>query len=188
MVRISTLLGAVMLLVACATTTLYTSHFQAQNSAGQEREFVIYWNLTSSVFTGTKASPVTLLTQCSSRAIQYEQQPVAAQGQTTTQIVFRGEPGMDTAADSEILPPSGICGRVLSANQLAELRGPNIEFTMSCKPSGGDPFAVLDHSYLQAREAPYVVKVSATRTNDLTDATPRRPDCPVQNQPHKPRK
>ncbi|MGH8403311.1 MAG: hypothetical protein ACRESO_07925, partial [Gammaproteobacteria bacterium] len=118
---------AIVLLPGCATTTLYTGHFEAQNSAGQEREFVLYWNSTQSIFTGTKSSPVTLLTQCSSRTIQYEERPLTDNAKSATQFVFRGEPGFDTAAGSKDLPPSGICGRVLSADRIQNLNGPRIE-------------------------------------------------------------
>lgn len=174
-------LAALLLLAGCATTTLYTAHMEAQNSAGQDREFVLYWNTTTSVFSGTKASPLTLLTQCSSRTIQYEERPVTDSAQSTTQIVFRGEPGFDTATDSMELPPSGVCGRVLSADRLQNLRGPRIEFTVNCKPVSGDPFAVQDDNYLQARDIPYVVDVTAMNTKDLSAATPHRPSCPVHN-------
>ena len=171
--------GIVLLLTGCATTTLYTSHFEAQNSAGQNREFVLYWNTTTSVFSGTKASPVTLLTQCSSRTIEYEERPVA--GQSATQIVFRGEPGFDTAAGSTELPPSGVCGRVLSADRLQNLSGPRIQFTVSCNPVSGDPFTVQDNNYLQARDIPYIVDITAVKTKDLTTDTPHRPSCTVHN-------
>ena len=175
------ILSGLVLLAGCATTTLYTGHMQAQNSAGQELEFVLYWNTTTSIFSGTKASPVTLLTQCSTRTIQYEERPVTDSAQNPTQIVFRGEPGFDTAADSTELPSSGVCGRVLSADRLQDLSGPRIEFTVSCKPVGGNPFAVQDNSYLQDRDTPYVVDVTATDTKDLAAATPHRPSCPVHN-------
>jgi hypothetical protein len=174
-------LGVALLLAGCATTTLYTGHFQAPNSAGQNREFVLYWNSTASVFSGTKASPVTLLTQCSSRTIQYEERPVADSAPGATQIVFRGEPGFDTAADSTQLPASGVCGRVTSAHRLQDISGPRIEFTVSCKPVSGNPFAIQDNSYLQARDSAYVVEVVSMQTRDLATATPHRPRCPVHN-------
>ncbi len=186
MIRKTILFGVVLLLAGCATTTLYTSHFRAENSAGQQREFVLYWNVTSSVFTGSKASPVTLLTQCSSRTIEYEERPVPGQTQNAIQIIFRGEPGFDTAADSQTLPPSGICGRVLSADHLTELSGPRIEFTIRCKPVAGNAFAVQDNSYLGAREAPYVADVNISKTKDLAADTPHRPACPVRSQSPKP--
>lgn len=171
---------ALLLLAACSTTTLYSSRFEARNSAGQAREFVLYWNTTTSGLWGEKSSPVTLLTQCSSRTVQYEETPAAQSGGSpATAIVFRGEPGFDTAADSDSLPPGGICGRVLSADRLNRLGAGRIEFTMSCKPVDGNPFAAADDSYLQARAAPYVVPVTATKTKNLQADTPRRPSCPI---------
>lgn len=170
------LLPAILLLAACSTTTLYSSRFEAENSAGQQRQFVLYWNTTTSAFWGTTASPVTLLTQCSSRTVHYEEEP-ARGGQNPTEVVFRGEPGRDRAMNSNELPANGVCGRVLSADRLTGVTGPTIEFTVSCKPVSGNPFAATDDSYLQARDAPYVVAVTAMKTKDLQADTPKRPAC-----------
>ena len=170
-------LSAALLLAACSTTTLYSGHFEATNSAGKDRQFVLYWNTTTSPFWGEKASPVTVLTQCSSRTMQYEEEPAAGSAQNATAIVFRGEPGSDHATDSKVLPPNGVCGRVLSANRLTKLTGPRIEFTVSCKPVAGNPFAATDNNYLEARAAPYVVAVTPTKTKNLQADTPKRPNC-----------
>jgi hypothetical protein len=171
------LLTTALLLAACSTTTLYSGHFDATNSAGQDRQFVLYWNTTTSAFWGAKASPVTVLTQCSSRTMQYEEEPVAGTAPSATEIVFRGEPGSDHAADSNALPPGGVCGRVLSADRLTKLTGPRIEFTVSCKPVAGNPFAATDDNYLEARAAPYTIDVTPTKTKNLQADTPKRPSC-----------
>ncbi|MGH8402665.1 MAG: hypothetical protein ACRESO_04590, partial [Gammaproteobacteria bacterium] len=97
-----------------------------------------------------------------------------------TQIVFRGEPGFDTAAGSKDLPPSGICGRVLSADRIQNLNGPRIEFTVSCRPVA-NPFAAQDNSYLHVQDTAYSVSVTPMQTSDLAADTPHRPSCPLHN-------
>ena len=162
-------------LTGCTTTTLYTGNFSAEDSKGTVQPFVLYWNASDSFIGSIKASPVALLS-CHSKTILFEEQPAPTTMGTQTWIVFRGDPGNDQPVLSLPQLGEGICGRILTKNNLSELADPKIELTISCEAGQGDDFTTPT-PYLKAKIEPYTIDIRAQPTKNLPRDTPSRPVC-----------
>jgi hypothetical protein len=137
-------------LSAC-TNYLYQGSLRAPDSNGIERENIIYWPKTELLLGKTKGGPATLMTECGS-SLQFDERPEG--------IVFRGSPASDL--DSKTGKPvdaQHICGQFLNFDRFADSSGGDLNLSILCTALSDD-FSVIERTYLQAKETPYVFKIT----------------------------
>ncbi len=154
---------------------MYQGRFDALDSDGRQREFVLYWSKTDGVLWPAKAGPAVLLTECGI-PVTFDQQPEG--------IVFRGSPGQDAPVDTDEGSAGQVisCGAFIGATQLKTIEDGPVLILIKCKPLTGD-FAVQPRRYLQARPEPYRIEVTSTKTWSLFGRTPQAPEVPPCDPP-----
>lgn len=152
----------------CAQYTYFGS-LQAKDSAGKDREVVVYWTKTErKLWFDTAAGGVRLLTECSTNAVDYEEKP---QG-----IVFLRRPADVGVGRSIAL--GAACGRILTAPRVADLGEGTLELTMHCRPDTTDDFSIPAlRQYLQARDTPYRFQIHKKRTDEVDSGAPIPQAC-----------
>ena len=158
-------------LQGCVTNYMFTAEMTAEDSAGDERQVVVYWPMTDPLIGGRKAGPVVLLTECGI-PIQFDQQEEG--------IVFRGNPQDDRFVDGPQPTTSEFeCGRFTGDEKLVDIEGGTVEFVIRCAPTSDD-FAAIPRSYIAAREEPYEITIRGEMVRSMfgkvLDARPM-PDC-----------
>lgn len=167
------LLGS--LLTGC-TNYLYQGRIKAEDSAGKQRDVVLYWTKTNPLIGDEKADMAHVLTECGA-LIVFENQP---QG-----IVFRGDPQRDrlaafatiTAQPSQTME----CGRMLHAQRLTEVGQGKVSLTIRCEPKTNE-FSVKPVTYIKAREAAYEFNVRENKQWSFLGRTPKAPEVPTCNE------
>ncbi|MBU6952531.1 hypothetical protein [Hahella sp. HN01] len=180
--RILMLLPVLSALGGCATEYSHYGRFVAENSAGEEREFLISWRTTESVSGEvTAVTPVTLRTQCSDRELLFMepgQGGDACRGNQETGVVWCGEPGQDLSLEGKALVNSTtLCGAITDENgasQIADL-GRVMQLQVSCWPARtivktDDGSGNLD--YIKASSVPYIVSVKRAEAGGSEDRPP----------------
>ena len=154
---------------------MYQGRFDALDSDGREREFVLYWPKTDGVLWPAKAGPAMLLTECGN-SMTFDQQPEG--------IVFRGSPGQD--APVEAAPGTAEqefpCGSFIGPKKLTAIEDGPVKVLIKCKPLT-DEFSTQTRKYLQARPEPYLIEVTSTKKWSLFGKTPQAPASPPCRQP-----
>ena len=138
------------------------------DSAGRERQVVLYWSKTRGLLTRPKAGPASLLTECGA-PVMFVEQP---QG-----IVFRGTPGQDRQVIGEAdasLPTEIPCGSFIDRKHFVEIPSGPLKLTVFCEPVA-DEFSAGRRTYIQARPEPYEFDMTATRKWSLTGKVPEAP-------------
>ena len=154
---------------------LYQGRFDALDSDGRERAFVLYWPKTDGVLWPAKAGPAVLLTECGI-PVTFDQQPEG--------IVFRGIPGQDApvaddaGATAQVIP----CGVFVGATKLKAIEDGSVQIMIKCRPLTNE-FAVQPRRYLQARPDPYRIEVTSTKEWSLFGKTPQAPQAPPCDPP-----
>lgn len=166
--RVPAIVVLLAVLQGCAQYT-YFGRMEAQDSANQEREIVVYWTKTErAVWFDTVSGGVRVLTECSTNAIDYEEKPEG--------IVFLRRPG-DVPVGREIAL-NAPCGSVLGATRVEALGTGPLELTMHCRPDTSNEFAIAPVvSYLQAREAPYRFRIERARSDEIPGGAPKPRVC-----------
>jgi len=175
MMRVLPILLAFGLSLQGCTNYLYQDRIQAMDSAGRERQIVLYWSKTKGLFTKPKAGPASLLTECGAPIMFVEQPPG---------IFFRGTPGQDRliigVADASI-PTEIPCGSFISQKRFVDIPSGPLRLTVFCEPVAGE-FSVGRRTYIQARQEPYEFTMTATRKWSLTGKVPEGPVPPPCNE------
>jgi hypothetical protein len=158
-------------LVGC-TNYLYQGAIKAEDSAGKQRQVVLYWSKTDPLIGDEKADMAHLLTECGALVV-FENQP---QG-----IIFRGNPDRDRLANTGAVTPNAEntleCGRILHAQRLTELGKGKVSLTIRCEPISNE-FSVKPLTYIKAREAAYDFDVSESKSWSFLGSTPKAPAVP----------
>jgi hypothetical protein len=155
-----------LLSLSACTNYLYQGSLRAPDSNGVEREHVIYWPKTELLLGKTKGGPATLMTECGS-AIQFDERPEG--------IVFRGSPA------SDIDPKTGhpvdlehICGRFLNFKRFADSNAGDLQISVLCTALSDD-FSVIERSYLQANDSPYIFNITEQKEWSIFGSTVNAP-------------
>jgi len=167
---------AVFFLTASMTgcvNSLYQAETAELDTAGNERNFTLYWTKTEPWIGTSKAGPAVLLTECSSARPAFVN--------TDNGIVFFGSRGFDQLPDqSEMNSGRLLCGKIENYTHLREIPAGSITVTMRCSPVADD-FSVGSRTYLAPRPAPYVLKVSEKEREwsffGRSLAAPPAPEC-----------
>ncbi len=113
---------------------------QALDSAGESRQVLAYWNRTERIFWfDTVAGAVRVKTQCGS-TVAFEEK---ADG-----IIFRAGPG-DQGTGGRTVPIGGMCGRILDAAKVGDLKEGELRLEIQCEPKISD-FSLPSVHYLKA--------------------------------------
>jgi hypothetical protein len=157
------------------TNYLYMGQIQAIDSDSKERQVILYWSKTRAMLAKAKAGPASLLTQCGS-PIMFVEQP---QG-----IVFRGTPGQDKLVIGETnnstlheIP----CGSFINQRRFVDISNGSLMLTIFCEPISND-FSIGSKSYIQARQEPYQIDITSTKSWSLTGKVPEAPVPPSCNE------
>ncbi|WLQ17320.1 hypothetical protein O5O45_15510 [Hahella aquimaris] len=166
----------------CATEYSHYGRFVAENSAGEEREFLISWRTTESVSGEvTAVTPVTLRTQCSDRELQFMepgQGGDACRVEQESGVVWCGAPGQDLSLEGKALIDSKtLCGTITDENgadHIADLKRV-MQLQISCWPARtivktDDGPGNLD--YIKASSVPYIVSVKRAEAGGPEDKPP----------------
>lgn len=169
------LMGIVLLsgsVLSGCTNYLYQGSIKAEDSAGKQRQVVLYWSKTEPLIGDEKADMVHVLTECGS-LIVFENQPKG--------IIFRGEPQRDRRVNSSAggeQEDNFECGRILGANRLTELGKGRLSLNIQCMPVNSE-FSVQKRSYLQARKSPYEFDIAEKKSWSFFGSTPMAPIVPT---------
>lgn len=158
------------------TNYLYQGSIKAEDSAGKQRQVVLYWSKTDPLIGDEKADIAHLLTECSNTVVVFENQPEG--------IIFRGEPQRDRVMNSAMDGNSSDnieCGRIQGVKRLTELDSGKVSLTIQCKPMS-DEFSVRKRTYIKARETPYVFDITKSKKWSFLGSTPDAPKKPACNE------
>ena len=152
------------------TNYLYQGSIKAEDSAGQQRQVVLYWSKTDPLVGDEKADMAHLLTECGSLVV-FENQPEG--------IIFRGEPQRDQLVSPQAItggsPAETLeCGRIQGPHRLADLGRGIVSLTIQCEPVSGE-FSVQKRTYLKARNAPYEFDITESKNWSFLGSTPQAP-------------
>lgn len=177
---------AAQLLSACATSEYVTHYgiFEAENSAGEERLFRIYWQtVREQGWSGDRyrAFPVVLETQCSERTLRFYD---ATYGDGRRCIDGASE-GIHFCARSRTemdrrgrdLPDRSLCGVVTDrngANEILSLKG-ELLITLDCRPKSTEKFVSgekINTDFLMGSSIPYIVSTKTVKGQDIEKILP----------------
>jgi hypothetical protein len=152
------------------TNYLYQGSIKAEDSAGKQRQVVLYWSKTDPLIGDEKADVAHLLTECGSLVV-FENQPEG--------IIFRGEPQRDRLVSPQATtggsPAQTLeCGRIQGPRRLVDLGRGKVSLTIQCEPVSGE-FSVQKRTYLKARNAPYEFAVTENKQWSFLGSTPDAP-------------
>ncbi len=171
------MLAALFVVVAAlngCTSYVYQGSIKAEDSAGKQRQMLLYWSKTEPLIGDEKADMAHLRTECGS-LIVFENQPEG--------IIFRGEPQRDRVVPALATQRTGSsktieCGRIKGSNRLTELSAGKISLTIKCEPVSNE-FSVKQRTYPKARKAAYVFDVTESKKWSLLGSTPAVPAAPT---------
>lgn len=189
MLNSSNKLAIIMLLLLCSAcaTTDYTTHygiFEAENSAGEQRLFRLYWQTVR--YEGWlkneyRALPLVLESQCSERRLRFYDNSfgdsLRCVGAPQGGISFCGQTRLDESRRGEAIEDRSRCGLVTDRNgvtTLLELNG-EVLLTLDCRPKEtqrqvGRKIKNID--YLLGSAIPYIVSTKAVRGKDIAEILP----------------
>ncbi|MGD7036101.1 hypothetical protein [Methylotuvimicrobium buryatense] len=173
MKKLFTSIYLLVLLNGC-TLSMYTAELDALNSDGEPRKALLYWSKTDRLIGTSKAGPVILMTECSTRRLSFDE--------TEARIIYRGEPGRDRiAGQNETIEDGTVCAKIETQLKLTELQAGELMLTMLCE-AVYDEFSIQEGlytpAYLKAREAPYLFDVQENTSWSLFGETPKAPEPP----------
>ncbi len=173
-------------LTGCATAD-YTTHygfFEAENTAGELRQFRLYWQTVR--YEGWlentyRALPVILETQCSDRPVRFYDASYGAARRCTGQdgegIHFCSDGDQDIDWRGLPLADESLCGRVTDrrgSQEILSLEG-EVLLYMHCRPSvtqrtRGEGIQNLD--YLMPSSLPYVISTKKVEGKNIEALVP----------------
>lgn len=185
--QVSMIFVCLMLLQACATskTTTHYGFFEAENSAGELRQFRLFWEVIEIEGFNEKrlyTTPLMLETQCSERVLRFYDGNYRAQRTCMDSeelgIAFCGDTGDDL--DHRALPirEGKVCAYASDsrgAGKINLLRD-EVQITMRCQPSEtkvrqGRKW--INQDYLKPSSIPYVVATKSIAGSDKDGHVPR---------------
>lgn len=162
-----------LLFIQGCTNKLYQADISVLNSDDQEREVVLYWTKTVPLIGEDKSTPVTVLTECSSRTLLFLEKECG--------IYFLGEPGQDKLLNQTLEPTPNIqCGKIVNEKVLNNIEAGELAIEINCTATSSNEFAVINSSYIKAQNTPYTFDIVETSSwsffGEIPDA-PSRPKC-----------
>lgn len=155
-----------MALSGCAHHYLYSGMLEAPDSLGHLRRHLLYWNATvRPLWFDSREGSVRILPQCSLNTLDYDEQP----GGILFRKRERDEPVLERANGADV------CGRILHADRIVDLRPGRIDVTVDCRDALRDAFDT-PQPYLEARETPYQFQVARREVKEFSEI-PTRPAC-----------
>lgn len=177
----------VAVLGGCATPT-YTTHygvFEAENSAGELRQFRVYWQTAR--FEGWsgdqyRAFPVVLQSQCSQRELRFYDASFGdalrcSDAKDREGIHFCASGRLDETKRGLSLPDKALCGVITDrsgAERILDLDG-TVLITLSCEPKVKERRAgnkKINTDFLQSSALPYIVSTRSVQGSDLEALLP----------------
>ena len=181
-----------LLFSGCATTD-YTTHyaiFEAENSAGEERLFRVYWQTVRyEGWLGNKyrALPVVLESQCSERALRFYDASFGAgrrcvdggsnNSSSNDGITFCGIGSEDENRRGRAIRDKSICGVVTDregSKTILDLDG-ELLITLGCRPKLTERrvrFKKQNIDYLMGSAIPYIVSTKVVKGRDIEKILP----------------
>lgn len=188
------LVTVILNMLGCASYYSHYGSFSAQNSAGEERMYVVSWKTAeypSWAIQDNKSTEIVLETQCSQRQWEIADKATASNACTEAHegVVACGDDSLDlTIAGKPIANESQVCISVTDsqgAKSIVELGG-QILISVSCLPASvsreedGD---TVNIDYLKASVVPYNVATRKAARYSYADKAPVMSDkiCDVAN-------
>lgn len=176
----------VVMLSACATTEYQTHYgwFTAENSAGELREFRVYWQtvrIEGWTSDKTRPLPVILETQCSERKIYLYDESFGSgrrckdfQGEG---IVYCGNAKQDVTRTGLPIENNTMCATITDrqgSNKIVDLEG-EVLLHMSCRPVRTQETRAgtkVNLDYLLNSKQPYIVSTKKVKGRDVGQLVP----------------
>jgi hypothetical protein len=171
----------------CATTQ-YTTHygfFEAENSAGELRQFRVLWETAIVQDWGERrryTGPVVLEAQCSQRKMVFFDDAYPAQRACVSEdyqgIVYCGDVDADRDQRGLGIEPGSICAEVTDARgskRISRLDS-EIRITNQCQPAVTEirkDGKVLNQDYLMPSKLPYVIATTTLKGRDRDGHVPQ---------------
>lgn len=173
------ILIAASLLSAACTHTLYQAELDAFNAKSDPVKTVIYWSKTSPLLGVVKAGPIMLLSECSTRRLDFVD---SEQG-----IVFWGKLGGDTRMGEQTpLQGRAVCGSIGQYSSIVDIETGRLPVTIHCQ-AFTDAFALSSppytDAYLAAQSQPYWYDVKSTSHWTFWGEVPIAPPAPACHKP-----
>lgn len=181
-----TLIVVICLLSACATTDYKTHYgwFVAENSAGELRQFRVYWQ--SVRYEGwasdeTRPTPVIIEAQCSERKVHLFDSSFGpgrrCQGEQGEGIVFCGRTAEDTDRRGLPIANHSLCATITDrqgSSKILDLEG-EVLINMSCRPKRTQKTRdgkKVNIDYLHSSQQPYIVSTKTVKGGDIEQLVP----------------
>ena len=176
-----------LLLQACATsrTTTHYGFFEAENSAGELRQFRLFWEIIEVEGFNERrvySTPLILETQCSDRVLRFYDGNYRAQRACMDSeelgIAFCGDPANDIDHRALAIKDGKVCAYASDsrgAGKITLLRD-EVQITMRCQPSEtkvrrGRKW--INQDYLKPSTIPYVVATKSVAGSDKDGHVPK---------------
>ena len=168
----------------CASYQSHYTSFEAENSAGEQRQVRLTWRTADYPFwhwRDDRATPIRLETQCSRRVWQIRD-PSMNNSCDEERIAGCGDPALDLDQQRNMLVEDNhVCVTVSDgqgSDRIMDLEG-ELELNMSCFPrmteiDMGDEMVNAD--YLRASVVPYNLRVRSARLGSMTQRPPELDD------------
>lgn len=181
------LLAALLVLSGCASYYNHYAVFPAANSEGEARKVRVAWQSAEYPewwFASDQATPVTVTTQCSTRAWRLTDASQREPGQGCGEGIHAcGEPGRDRLLDGSALAQPQPCMTLTDTNGADRIAGLGREvvLTVSCVPAQAERQVgdeVENRDYLRASVVPYRIRVAKAPRGSFTARPPELDERP----------
>jgi hypothetical protein len=163
-----------LLFVQGCTNTLYHGEIKTLNADNQKSNVVLYWTKTEPFIGKNKAGPAKLLTECSTRRLEFVQREDG--------IYFFGTPGLDIQADQATVTTQHFpCGKIVNKTRFTEVQTGPLNIEIKCMAEIDD-FVVTPGSfspaYIKARQEPYTFEIMGSSNWSFFGEIPEAPSQP----------
>ncbi len=146
----------------CVDRYVYQGSLEALDSTDNEKKFVVYWEKTEMWLYDKKPERITLLTECSTNAVAYED--------TENDGILFLKRTNDEGITREVANGEA-CGRVLGVKSTRDIDVGELSLEIYCGPVV-DGFTIGDVNYLKASAEPYIINITKG-----PPPAPKRPLC-----------
>lgn len=188
LVRMLVLPFLLVLLPGCASYYSHFGSFEATNSEGEARKFVVYWQTADYpdwFWADDTSTPIMLQTQCSDRKLYFADEfvepklPCIANGSGT---VACGDPELDLTKNGRpVTSNREVCGFIEGANGQKRITkmGSVLRVNIRCLPTSVE-YEVdgkkKNRDYLKLSVAPYTIGTKKVSKDSLGDRVPTMSD------------
>lgn len=180
LMQIVSVAGSLLMLPGCATTefTTYYGMFEAENSAGEWRQFRLHWQTIHTEGWGgdsDRVLPVVLEAQCSHRKLHFYDQSFPRSRYCSDGAIgihYCGSAEQDVSSRGEDIQSGQVCASLtdkFGATRIDALSG-DVVLNMRCRPKElalQTPEKKINTDYLLTSEIPYVVAIKQVKGGGL---------------------